>query len=125
MAWSEMPAPVRVAQVLMFVVAGITFLMTVAFVGSVGVTAAALGAALWIVAPGVVSLLLALRIPRGGVRLRRGIIALEIFYILLAISRLGNGDPRGLVNLVLPVVILVLLFRRDAKEHFSGAPAYY
>jgi len=125
MAWSEMPAPVRAAQVLMFVAAGITLVMTLAFVVSVGVSAASLGAALWIVAPGVVSLVLALRIPRGGVGLRRGIIALEIFYILLAISRLGHGDPRGAVNLVFPIVVLVLLFRRDAKDHFAGTPAYY
>ena len=75
--------------------------------------------------PGVISLVLALRIPRGGVGLRRGIIALEIFYVLLAFSRLGAGDARGAVNLVFPVVVLVLLFRRDTKDHFAGAPAYY
>lgn len=125
MAWSEMPAPVRATQVLMYVTAGITFVMTLAFLVSVGVSAASLGASLWIAAPGVISLLLALRIPRGGVGLRRGIIALEIFYILLSLSRLGNGDPRGAVNLILPIVVLVLLFRRETKDHFAGTPVYY
>jgi hypothetical protein len=125
MAWSELPGPVRATQVLMFVTAGLTFAMTLAFLVSVGVTAASLGASLWIVAPGVVSLVLAMRVPRGGVGLRRGIIALEIFYVLLALSRLGNGDPRGAVNLVLPVVVLILLFRRNTKDHFAGIPVYY
>jgi hypothetical protein len=125
MTRSELPGSVRAAQVLMCVTAGITFVMTLAFLVSVGLTAASLGAALWIVAPGVVSLLLALRIPRGGVGLRRGIIALEIFYVVLALSRLGNGDARGVANLILPVVVLVLLFRRTTKDHFSGTPAYY
>ena len=61
---------------------------------------------------------------QSGTALRRGIIALEVFYVLLALSAIGQGDPRGVVNLVLPAVILVLLFRADAKNHFAGrAPA--
>jgi hypothetical protein len=44
--------------------------------------------------------------------------------VLLSLSRIGQGDPRGVVNLILPVVILVLLFRPEAKAHFTGnAPA--
>jgi hypothetical protein len=125
MTWSELPGPVKATQVLMFVAAGVTFIITLAFFVSVGVTAAALGAALWIVAPGVVGMLLAWRVPRGGIKLWRGIIALEVFYVLLSIARLGNGDPRGAVNLVLPIVILILLFRPQVKDHFRGARAYY
>jgi hypothetical protein len=120
-----MPTPVKAMQVLMFVAAGITFVVTLAFLVAVGVTAASLGAAVWLVFPGALSLVLALRVPRGGVGLRRGIIALEIFYILLSLARLGQGDPRGVANMVFPIVILVLLFRRETKEHFAGAPLYY
>lgn len=119
-----MPNQVKTVRVLMFVVAGLTLLMTLAFLVTVGVTAAAIGAAVWFALPGVISFVLALRIPRGGTALRRGIIALEVFYVLLALSAIGQGDPRGVVNLVLPAVILVLLFRADAKNHFAGrAPA--
>jgi hypothetical protein len=119
-----MPNQVKTVRVLMFVAAGLTFLTTLAFLVTVGVTAAAFGAALWFVVPGVLSLMLALRIPEGRTRLRRGIIALEVFYVLLSLSRIGQGDPRGVVNLILPVVILVLLFRPEAKAHFTGnAPA--
>jgi hypothetical protein len=80
----------------MFVTAGLTFVTTLAFLVSVGVTAASLGASLWIVAPGVVSL-------------------------MLALSRLGNGDPRGAVNLVLPVVVLILT--RSWRRRRHGRPS--
>jgi hypothetical protein len=120
-----MPGPVKAIQVLMFVAAAITAVTTLAFLVTVGITAAAVGAALWLVVPGAISLVLALRVPRGGVNLRRGIIALEIFYILLSLSRLGQGDPRGVVNMIFPIVILVLLFRREAKDHFAGTAVYY
>ncbi|GAA0569693.1 hypothetical protein [Actinomadura livida] len=115
-----MPKQVKAVRVLMFVVAGLTFLMTLAFFVTVGVTAAAIGAAIWFALPGALSVVLALRIPRGGTALRRGIIALEVFYVLLALSAIGQDDPRGVTNLVLPAVILVLLFRPDAKAHFTG-----
>ncbi|MES9603938.1 hypothetical protein [Actinomadura sp. NPDC000929] len=119
-----MPNQVRTVRVLMFVAAGLTLVMTLAFFAAVGVTAAAIGAALWFALPGVLSLMLALRVPNGGTGLRRGIIALEIFYILLSLARVGEGDPRGVLNLVLPIVILVLLFRPEAKAYFGGkAPA--
>ncbi|MEV3927154.1 hypothetical protein [Actinomadura coerulea] len=115
-----MPNQVKTVRVLMFVAAGLTLVMTLAFFAAVGVTAAAIGAALWFALPGALSLLLALRVPNGGTGLRRGIIALEVFYILLSLARLGQGDPRGVLNLVLPIVILVLLFRPEAKAYFGG-----
>ncbi|GGQ15805.1 hypothetical protein BKA00_006681 [Actinomadura coerulea] len=115
-----MPNQVKTVRVLMFVAAGLTLVMTLAFFAAVGVTAAAIGAALWFALPGALSLLLALRVPNGGTGLRRGIIALEVFYILLSLARLGQGDPRGVLNLALPIVILVLLFRPEAKAYFGG-----
>ncbi|MFI6517208.1 hypothetical protein ACIBF1_16760 [Spirillospora sp. NPDC050679] len=118
-----MPKTVKTIRILMFVVAGITLVTTVAFMITVGVSAASLGAAVWAAFPGVLSLVLALRIPQGRTGLRRGIIALEIFYILLSFSRLGQGDPRGLTNMVLPIAILVLLFRSEVKEYFAGRTA--
>lgn len=115
-----MSGPVKAVRILMFVVAGLTFLTTLAFLAADGLSADTIGAAIWSAAPGVVSLVLALRIPGGGPALRRGIIALEIIYILLALGRIGQGDPRGLPNLVIPIVLLVLLFRPAVKGHFSG-----
>ncbi|MGK5557992.1 hypothetical protein ACSNOI_40940 [Actinomadura kijaniata] len=124
-----MPKTVKAIRILMFVAAGFSFVATLAFLITVGVTAASLGAALWSVFPGVLSLVLALRIAEGRKGLRRGIIALEIFFILLAFSRLGQGDPRGLTNMVLPIAVLVLLFRSEVKAYFAGrvsaAPGSY
>jgi hypothetical protein len=115
-----MPKSVRAIRILMFVVAGLTFLTTLAFLAAVGASAETLGTAIWYTLPGVLSLVLALKIPHGGTRLRKGIIALEIVYILLSLGRLGQGDPQGLFNLVIPIVLLVLLFRPAAKDHFAG-----
>ncbi|MGH2813370.1 MAG: hypothetical protein ACRDI1_11775 [Actinomycetota bacterium] len=115
-----MPGPVKAIRILMFVVAGITFLTTLALLVAEGVGAESVGTGIWYTAPAVVTLALARRIPDGGTRLRRGIIALEIFYILLALGRIGQGDPRGLPNLIIPIVLLVLLFRSTVKSHFSG-----
>ncbi|GLZ08931.1 hypothetical protein Acsp03_63970 [Actinomadura sp. NBRC 104412] len=116
-----MPKSVRTTRTLMFVVAGLTFLTTLGFLAAVGMSAETLGTAIWYTLPGVLSLVLALRIPGGGTRLRRGIIALEIFYILLSLGRIGQGDPQGVVNLIIPIVLLVLLFRPESKSHFAGS----
>jgi hypothetical protein len=113
-----MPKSVKAARVLMFVVAGITLMMTVGFLGTVGVTSTALGYAVWGAWPGAASLALALRITSGGTWALRAIIALQVVYLLLSLARLGAGDPRGLVNLAFPIAILVLVTRKAARDHF-------
>ncbi|TDD79601.1 hypothetical protein E1293_22920 [Actinomadura darangshiensis] len=115
-----MPGPVKAIRTLMFVVAGLTFVTTLALLVAEGVSAESLGTAIWYTWPAVLTLVLALRVPDGGTRLRRGIIALEIFYVLLGLARIGQGDPRGMPNLIIPIVLLVLLFQATAKGHFAG-----
>jgi len=48
------------------------------------------------------------------------IIVDSVFYILLALSVLGQSDLRGLLELILPIVILVLANRRPARAYFRG-----
>jgi hypothetical protein len=113
-----MPAPVRAARVLMYLVAGLTAVLSAASLLALGVTVGTLGDVAVFALPGVASFALALLIPRGEPRLWRMIIALEAVYVVLSLARLGDGDPRGLVNLVLPVAILVLITRAPARSYF-------
>ena len=113
-----MPTPVRAAQVLMYVVAGLTVVLAGTVLLTAGRSAAELGRVTWFALPGLVSFGLALLISKRGARLWLMIIALEIVYIVLSLARLGGGDPRGLGNLIIPVVILVLLTRPAANSYF-------
>lgn len=113
-----MPSQVKTIRVLMFVAAGWAVLVAVAIFVAEGATAIAIGGALYVLIPATASFILALRIPRGGKPLRRGIIALEIVYALLALGSLAQGDPRGLPQLILPGLVLFLITRPQASEHF-------
>jgi hypothetical protein len=113
-----MPRSVRAVRVLMYVVAGLTAVLTLSTLITLGVGWTALIEVSWFALPGIVSFVLAWRIKKGGVGLRRWIIGLEIFYVVVSLTRLVSGDPRGLVNLVLPAVVLVLITRPAAKEYF-------
>jgi hypothetical protein len=113
-----MPTPVRAAQVLMYVVAGLTAVLAGTALLTTGVSAAEPGRVTWFALPGLASLALAVLIPKRGTTLWRAIIALETVYILLSLGRLAGGDTRGLVNLVIPSVILVLLTRPNARSYF-------
>jgi hypothetical protein len=113
-----MPTSLKVARVFMYVVAGFTALVVVGVLLDEGANPRAIGVAAWLALPGVASLLLAWRMPRGRVWMRRGIIALEIYYILLSITVLADGDPRGIVNLTLPAAILVLVLLPKSSAHF-------
>lgn len=115
-----MPDPLKVARVLMYVVAAITALLVVAIFMIEGITARAIGTAIWFAWPGVVSAILARRMAGGGIWLRRGILALQIYSILLALAAVANADPRGLVNLILPVAIVTLVTRRTAGRYFRS-----
>lgn len=105
----------------MFVAAGWAAVIALAiFVAEGGITAVAIGGALFVLIPGTACALLAWRIPRGGRRLRIGIIAMEIVYALLALGTLGQGDPRGFPQLIIPGVVLFLITRPQAVAHFRG-----
>lgn len=116
-----MPRTLKVTRTLMFAVTAFTGLLIVTLLLVVGVGAESLALAAWLTVPGAVNLWLALRLPRAGIGVRRGIIALEIAFILFALAGLGQGDPRGVTNLIIPITILVLVTRPSATRFFRTA----
>lgn len=117
---NTMPGTAKAIRVLLFVAAGLTLLVVVGtflYAGAAS-TAYTAGAALWVALPGIASLVLALLLRRGGRAIWACLLAVEILYILLALAGLGRGDPRGITNLLLPIVILVLLFQHSSRRYF-------
>jgi hypothetical protein len=118
-----MATSARSAQVLM-IAASVFTAMTIAGVLQAGTSARAIVQVTPIAVLGALSLFFALRIRAGGAWLLRGIIALEIGYLLLSVFRIWEGDLRGVGNLVLPGLILVLITRPTARRHFRGPKTY-
>jgi hypothetical protein len=114
------PRPVRAAQILMYVVATLTVVLSVTTFLVLGSSAETFGQLAWFALPGIASLALAVLMPKGGAWLWRAIIALEIVYVVLSLARLASGDPRGVVNLVVPIAILVLITRPAARSYFHA-----
>ena len=112
-----MPSSLRAVRVLLYVTAALTALMTVAILLVAGTDAETLGAATWSALPGVAAFLLARGLHRGGVRRWRLLVGLEVLFVLFALGALGQGDPRGLTGLALPIAVLVLAFRPAARDY--------
>ncbi|RDG37629.1 hypothetical protein DVH02_13585, partial [Streptomyces corynorhini] len=121
-----LPTPLRAARVLLHVLFALTC------VGGFGVIAGAVtggvmsaglvGIALYAALPGVVSWLLAWRVPRRGRRVWGGLAALQIWLIVSSLLNLAAGSYLGLSQLLLPVMILTFLSRPESRQWF-GVPA--
>ncbi|TDD79607.1 hypothetical protein E1293_22950 [Actinomadura darangshiensis] len=120
-----LPSSLRGARVLMFVVAGLSVVWSLAFLVGYGWTAENFGAVLLQLIPGGLSLFLALRLATGRRRVRTGVVALEIVWMLIALGRLGQGDATGVLGLLIPAVILILVTRRTARDHFASKGSGY
>ncbi|MFI6699748.1 polymorphic toxin-type HINT domain-containing protein [Streptomyces sp. NPDC050509] len=121
-----LPRPLQVALILVRVLFGLTVLggvgalMTAASVDEVD--GQLLGLLAYAAAPGVVGLLLTRWAWTGGARVRWGLLAVQGWLLVGALQTLGDGGGRGLTQLMLPVVIIVLLCRRPSREWFLLAP---
>ncbi|WP_046469850.1 hypothetical protein [Allosalinactinospora lopnorensis] len=114
-----LPSSLKVARVLLFVLAGAVGLQVTGALIIMEPTPESFGTLLWIAAPGILALVLGLRLPAG----RRGtlvaIVVFQAFLLFLALGRIGNGEPQGLVNLALPILILTFVLRAPSREHLS------
>lgn len=62
-------------------------------------------------------------VPRMGPGRRwvfRGVVALSVLLVLMALARRGVGELQGLTNLLLPVTLLALVSRREVREYLHG-----
>ena len=115
-----MPSTVKAARVLLFLAAALTALVSVLFFYATEqeVSARLLGQLTWQALPGILSLWLGFWISRCGIGIQRWIIGVEVLAILQALGNLGQGDPRGLTNLILPIAIVFLVTRPSARRYF-------
>ncbi|MER5279658.1 alpha/beta hydrolase [Streptomyces sp. NPDC002809] len=82
-----------------------------------------LGMVLYTVLPGITGFVLSLYVRAGGVQIWRGLLAVHGWLALGALATLNDpGSNRGITQLVLPVVVLVLLCRPQARGWFRLAP---
>jgi hypothetical protein len=115
-----MPGPVRAARVALFIGAALTVLTVFGYLLVMGGGSEAVGRAIWVSVPGVIAFMVALRMPRGGKRLFWWAVGACGLWIVGALGSIGRGDPRGLTQLVIPVLVLVLLTRSSARRFFRG-----
>ncbi|WP_299539706.1 alpha/beta hydrolase [uncultured Streptomyces sp.] len=108
---------------LLFVVTIVGVVNVLALASSVdAVDGRLLGMVLYAALPGFVGLALSLYVRTGGRWIRWGLIAVHVWLVLGAVSALsvGEGGP-GVPHLVMPVAVLVLLLRSDARRWFALA----
>lgn len=117
-----MPKSARAAQIIFFVGAGLAILMLIGAI-LMGATASQLGLLVGGTLPGYFALAVGI-----GMRANKRvwwILALVVvgFWILGGLGTIGRGDPRGLVQLVLPISALVLLLRPSARAFYAKKQA--
>lgn len=117
------PKPVRVARVLMFVVAGLMAITALSAYLALEPTSGmmyAAGAALGVFGVfAVLSLVFGTRMTSGRKPLWWAIIVLQAVSILWQFGRLADGDPFALIAVVFPITILVLVCRKASRAYFS------
>ncbi|MCX5293254.1 MULTISPECIES: cell envelope integrity protein TolA [unclassified Streptomyces] len=70
-------------------------------------------------APGTLGWWLARRSWEGGVRVWRGLVAVQVWLILSGLANLVEGSARGGLQLVLPILILLFLLRRESRQWYE------
>lgn len=108
------PPPVRALRVVLYVVAGLSITIFLAGFLAFPVTARAVGLGLWNVWPGVLALVVAGRVTRPSRTTFWLVWVVALALGLGALAALGQGDPRGVTGLALPVLIAVLVSRRSS-----------
>ncbi len=76
-----------------------------------------LGSATWTALPGVLALVCGLRLRKGRRKLWWGLVALQVFLILLALSMIGQGEQPGGAEVLLGPVMLVLVVLRSSRAY--------
>ncbi|GAA3752983.1 hypothetical protein HDA32_005565 [Spinactinospora alkalitolerans] len=119
----QLPTDLKVVRILLFVLAGLSAVGVVAALVLVeAVTDAVVGALLWAVFPGVLSLIFGLRLPRGGPVLFWSIAVLQALNLFLAVGNLSEG-VQGITQMLIPILTLVFLLRAPSRRFFRERAA--
>ena len=114
------PTSIRAARVLMYVLGGLSCVLAVSLVIVYGTSGPVFSGAFVQLVPGLASIWLAIYLRPGRKGVWWSAIALQAVWLFFALGRLGNGDPSGIIGLIIPVVTLILLTRRSAREQANG-----
>ena len=120
-----MPAPLATALVLLHtlfavtVVGGLGLLMTATSYDALDGQVIAL--VVYAAAPGVLGWWLARRSWEGGVRVRRGLVAVQGWLVLGGVVNLASGSAHGGLQLLLPTLILLFLSRPESRQWYDLA----
>jgi len=114
-----MPTSLRWARGLLYFAGAVSVLSAIGYIVGFGADAEELGGLVWSTWPGVAALVLAYRMAGGGRKLRIWTIVVCGFWIFMGLGNLGNGDPRGFTSMIIPIIIIVLVTRRSAREYLS------
>ncbi|MEV6263252.1 Tox-REase-5 domain-containing protein [Streptomyces sp. NPDC051784] len=124
---ASLPRPLHVVLVLVRVLFGFTVaggvsgLMLAASAG--GVDGELLGLLLYAALPGAVGFTLSSHVRTGDVWIWRGLLGVHVWFLLGALATLSGGQTgRGLTQLLIPLVTLVLLCRPSSRGWFDLRP---
>ncbi|MFG2563015.1 hypothetical protein [Streptomyces sp. NPDC048496] len=119
----SLPRPLQAVLIL------VRTLFVFAVLGGIGVLTVAssinevdgrlIGLLLYAALPSVFAFVLSLYLRTGGIWIWRGLLAVHVWLTLGALATLGAGGGRGATQLVMPVVIVVLLFRPSSRDWFE------
>lgn len=115
---SSLPGPVKAVRVVLYIAAAFTALLVVAGIVAFGLTPELAGALVWESWEGVVAFIVALNLKKPSRVKFWLIIVIAAFYIVGAVASLGGGDPRGITGLILPILLLVFVLRRESRRYF-------
>ena len=116
----SLPAPLKAVRILLFVFAAAIALQIIGGLIISEVTPEVLALLIWVAVPGAIALTLGLRLPNGRRPLLIAIVTFLAFLLLMALGRIGAGEPQGLVNLLLPTAMLVLVLRRSSRAFLTS-----
>ena len=120
------PAALRVLRVLLWADVALTAVMVVAGVLAAGVSVPVVAGLAVMAWPGAVAGVVAWRFAEVRRAHFLGLLAAAAWQLLLAVSELLGGDPRGLTSLLLPLSVAALLATSSVRAHFRHpAPAPY
>lgn len=117
-AGGRLPGQVRAVRILLVLGSMFTALLVIGYLMVAGVTPESVGLMVWGGWPGVLAVVLARSLPKGGRRRYWLVIVVAAFWTLGALGDIGNGHPRGLTQLLLPVGILATHLQRASREFY-------
>jgi hypothetical protein len=111
----RLPTALAWTRALLFVTAALTALTTLGYVAANGASPESLGRVVWASWPGLLGLVVAIRLRRPD----RGrfwlVVVAQAALVLMALAALGRGEARGLTSLLLPVTTLLLVTRPSSR----------